>query len=227
MSDVPHEFAGTVPLFPLPDCVLFPRVLLPLHIFEPRYRQMTRDALDGDRLIAMALLSSAKPGMQAVPAVHSIVGLGRIETDEKMPDGRYLILLKGLSRARIIVEEDRPDLPYRLAELQIVEDQPGQVPEAEQDLLRHELLLRYRKAFPQVDMNAELLPVLSPETPLGVCCDILAHTLHQDAELTYLLLAENDVGIRARMLLEQLDAHIHSSRRGTIDRDFPPPFSSN
>src|SRR4051794_9383388 len=95
-------FGGTAPLFPLPDLVLFPAVVQPLHIFEPRYRQLMADALAGDRLMALALL---KPGWeedyQKRPPIHPVVCLGRIFKEERLPDGRYNLLLHGLSRARV------------------------------------------------------------------------------------------------------------------------------
>ncbi len=86
----------TVPLFPLPNVVLFPRAVLPLHVFEQRYREMTTDALKGDRLIAMALL---RPGWEqnyySRPAIEPVVCVGQILTHEKLADGKYNFLLQG------------------------------------------------------------------------------------------------------------------------------------
>src|SRR5262249_61215492 len=94
--------AGPARLFPLPTLVLFPHVLQPLHIFEPRYRQMTADALAGDRLIAMALL---RPGWEkdyeGRPPIYSVICVGRIVAEKRLPDGRFNILLRGVSRARV------------------------------------------------------------------------------------------------------------------------------
>src|SRR5688500_19036057 len=104
---LPSSYTGPVALFPLPTLVLFPHTIVPLHIFEPRYRAMVGDALLGDRLIAMALL---KPGWgkdyEGAPPVHEVVGVGRILRDERTGDGRYNILLEGIARARI--EEHLP-----------------------------------------------------------------------------------------------------------------------
>lgn len=92
----------TLPLFPLPAVVLFPNVFLPLHIFEARYRQMVREALDGDRMIGMALL---RPGFEADyegrPAVYDVGCAGVITHAEPLPDGRFNIVLRGLDRFRI------------------------------------------------------------------------------------------------------------------------------
>src|SRR5687768_15383367 len=96
---------SAVPLFPLPGVVLFPRAVLPLHIFEDRYRAMTADALMGDKTIAMALL---KPGWEKSyygrPAIEPVVCVGRILSHEKLADGKYNFLLQGVQRARIIRE---------------------------------------------------------------------------------------------------------------------------
>src|SRR5581483_8559229 len=101
----PEHFSGTARLFPLPNLVLFPHVMQPLHIFEPRYRQMTTDALDGDRLIALALL---RPGWEAdydgKPVIYPVACLGRIVAEQRLEDGRYNILLRGLSRIRVLEE---------------------------------------------------------------------------------------------------------------------------
>jgi Lon protease-like protein len=97
----------TIPLFPLPNVVLFPGVFLPLHIFEPRYRTMTEEALDGDRLIGMVLL---KPGYEAEyegrPPIYPIGCSGLITHAERLADGRFNIVLQGLERFRVREEDD-------------------------------------------------------------------------------------------------------------------------
>ncbi|MBC8116516.1 MAG: LON peptidase substrate-binding domain-containing protein, partial [Candidatus Saccharimonas sp.] len=83
-----EHFSGLAPLFPLPNVVLFPHGLLPLHIFESRYRQMTADALNGEQLIAMSLLQPGweKTPNQLLPPIHSMVGLGQIVAHERLDD---------------------------------------------------------------------------------------------------------------------------------------------
>src|SRR5688572_13308619 len=97
----------TIPIFPLPNVVLFPNVFLPLHIFEPRYRAMTADALSGVRIIGMTLL---QPGYQADyerrPPVYPIGCAGVITHSELLPDGRYNIVLRGIEKFRIDSEDD-------------------------------------------------------------------------------------------------------------------------
>ena len=106
-----------IPVFPLPDVMLFPNVSRPLHIFEPRYRAMVADALEGDGLIGMVTL---EPGYEAEyegrPPIFPIGCAGRITEVEELPDGRYLIVLRGLVKFRVL-DEDR-SLPYRLARVE-------------------------------------------------------------------------------------------------------------
>ncbi len=110
---------ATIPLFPLPDVALLPNITLPLHIFEPRYRSMVADALDGDRLIGIVML---RPGYEAEyegrPPVYSIGGAGWIENAERLPDGRYVIVLRGITRFRIVGEDD--SRPYRMAHVEAI-----------------------------------------------------------------------------------------------------------
>ena len=98
---------ATIPIFPLPNVVLFPNVFLPLHIFEPRYRAMMKDALASDRIIGMVLL---QPGHEAdyegAPPVYDIGCAGLITHVERLNDGRFNIVLRGLERFRIIGEEE-------------------------------------------------------------------------------------------------------------------------
>jgi Lon protease-like protein len=106
-----------LPIFPLPNVVLFPNVFLPLHIFEPRYREMVADALKSDRLIGMALL---RPGWQREyegrPPVYPIGCSGVITHVDRLADGRFNIVLRGVERFRIVEEDDR--LSYRRAQIE-------------------------------------------------------------------------------------------------------------
>ena len=96
----------SLPLFPLPSVVLFPNVFLPLHIFEPRYRQMVADSLAGDRIIGMVLL---RPGYEAdydgAPPVYGTGCSGLITHAERLDDGRYNVILRGLEKFSVHSEE--------------------------------------------------------------------------------------------------------------------------
>jgi Lon protease-like protein len=104
-----------IPLFPLPEVTFFPATVLPLHVFEPRYRQMVADCLAGDGWLAVGML---RPGWekdyQGRPPVHQVAGAGEIIQAESLTDGRYNVLLDGRSRVRILTEEPAGERPYRV-----------------------------------------------------------------------------------------------------------------
>ena len=117
-EDQPNHPTQWMPLFPLPSTVFFPSTDLPLHIFEPRYRQMIDEALEGDGKIGMVLL---KPGWEsnyhAKPEIAQIGCFGTIDRYTQFPDGKYNILLKGISRFQIVKEF--AGKPYRRAEIKL------------------------------------------------------------------------------------------------------------
>jgi len=99
-----------LPIFPLSSVVLFPKVRVPLHIFEPRYRAMTRYALDGDRRIGMVTVLPEHHGdLAGDPPVYAIGCEGSIQHAVRLPDGRYNIVLEGVARIRILEEPPRPE----------------------------------------------------------------------------------------------------------------------
>src|SRR3989454_8955279 len=113
-----------LPIFPLPNTVLFPNVFLALHIFEPRYREMVADAVASDRMIGMVLL---RPGWEhdyeGRPPVYSIGCSGVITHVERLADGRYNIVLRGLERFRILAEDHSRN--YRLATVDMLCEEPA------------------------------------------------------------------------------------------------------
>jgi Lon protease-like protein len=134
-----------IPLFPLPNVVLFPSTLLPLHIFEPRYRAMVADALEGERMIGMVMLRPGwEPHYEAAPPVYPIGCAGFITHAEKLADGRYNIILRGTEKFRIQDERaGRQGIEgYRVARIEsITETISGHSPAVEHARLRLERLL--------------------------------------------------------------------------------------
>ena len=109
------------PLFPLPNVVLFPKTLVPLHIFEERYRAMVKSALGSDAMIAVVLVrEDLPPEPPDKPPVHEIACLGKIETYEELEGGRYNILVAGTRRIRLLREVE--SAPYRRAEVELLND---------------------------------------------------------------------------------------------------------
>src|SRR5262245_47940396 len=112
----------SLPIFPLPNCVLLPGGLLPLHVFEPRYRELTRDSLATHHLMAVARL---RPGYEQTyygrPPVYDRCGVGRIICSEELPDGRFALLLRGVARVEI-ERELQADRTYRCVEARLLDD---------------------------------------------------------------------------------------------------------
>lgn len=116
----PQVFEG-VPVFPLPEYVLFPHTLIPFHIFEPRYRQLVSDVLAGQRLIVVAGLQAGwESDYFASPPVHAVAGLGKVVNEERLEDGRFNIFVHCLHRVRIL--ETTQMSPYRIARVEEIPD---------------------------------------------------------------------------------------------------------
>lgn len=109
-------------LFPLPGVVLLPGTTLPLHIFEPRYRAMVADALEGDRTIGMAMMKPGWERSEGPPPIFPVGGAGKIVDAERLSDGRYDIMLEGEFRYRVI--DESPPAPYRVARVELLSSIP-------------------------------------------------------------------------------------------------------
>lgn len=227
------QFPGVARLFPLPNMVFFPQVVQGLHIFEPRYRQMTADALAGDHLVALvALVDDWERTYDDKPAIAPVACLGRITQHEELPDGRYQLRLRGLARLRL-VEEVPTDKPYRVAR---AEPMPDVVPADLKQLgtLRRKLAAAVLPRFePGGPAHRHLTELFDGEMSLGVLCDMLAYALPLDQELKQALLGEPHVSLRADLLAHALrltDPSAGPFDAGAIagaQRKFPPDFSSN
>ncbi len=221
------EFHGRARLFPLPNLVLFPHVIQPLHIFEPRYRQMTADALDGDRLIALALL---RPGWEAAyhgnPRIYPVACLGKIIAEQRLKDGRYNLLVRGVVRLHIDEEVATPH-PYRSARVRILLDQGVVGPKTGQRLraLVTELLPTWFAS--QAPLVKQFRKLLKGDLPLGSLCDVLSFALPLDVAFKQRLLQELNVERRIRRLLHHLKTHGASLAPAEEPRLFPPAFSEN
>lgn len=122
MSDSPE----VVRLFPLPNVVLFPHVELPLHVFEPRYRDLVRDAMSEDRIIGMALLRGDwRRDYDGRPDLFPLGCAGAIEAFSALPDGRSNLILRGLSRFEILEEIVDDGTAYRRARVRWLRDEQG------------------------------------------------------------------------------------------------------
>lgn len=226
-SQPPEEFTGCVPLFPLPNLVLFPHILQPLHIFEPRYRRMVADALAGERLLAMALL---KPGWEqhepAAPPIYPTVCVGRITAEERLPSGKYNLILQGLFRAAVLDEEDT-GLPYRIGRLRLESDVQSPAPAEREEAQRAALIAGFRDLFSQQVTEREISQIFSTDLSTGVLCDILAYAVKMEPSSAQEILAELSVDRRCELLLRRI-REVSSARDDSTEKPtFPPKFSLN
>ena len=214
------DFSGRVRLFPLPNLVVFPHVMQPLHIFEPRYRAMLEEAIADDGLIGMVLLA---PGWErdydGRPPLRAVGCLCRVATYHKTDEGSYNVLVLGVRRI-VIEQELPPDKTFRVAEVRLCEDDYPDATADERPELQRRLLEAFKRVLPQIPEAAEQLDeLLGNQVPLGMLTDIVAYTLDIDLEFKERLLAETSVDRRAELLLE----HMSHMRKAV----FPPEFSMN
>jgi len=226
--DIPAGFPGQAPLFPLPNVTLFPNVMLPLHVFEPRYRCMAEDVLNGDGFLALGLL---QPGWEQNYeskncAVHETVCLGKVVASERLEDGRYYVITQGLSRARLISELET-DLPYRVGELELIQDVYPQTPVIDRDRRQEELVDWFRRVYPDLGLDAELVGALGSGVDLGELCDVISHALRLAPDDALRLLSQADVDQRSDLVLEMLKLQCRGASAGAAGREFPPGFSLN
>jgi uncharacterized protein len=201
--DVPLESALlALPIFPLPETVLFPGALLPLHVFEPRYRDMTKDVLEGARLMAVVRL---KPGFEPEylerPAVYGVAGVGYVIASEKLDDGRYNIVLRGVGRVRI-AEELPPTRSYRAVRAELLVDTRSRRSASEVLTAHEQLIAMCDRLSRLIDEGGENLRELvrAVPSPAG-CVDVLSAALVTDADERQKLLEMLDPVERLERLL--------------------------
>jgi Lon protease-like protein len=221
------DYQGRARLFPLPNLVLFPYVIQPLHLFEPRYRQLMEDALRDDRLIAMALL---QPGWEEnyhkSPPIYPVVCLGRVHKEERLPDGRWNLLLHGLARARV-ESELMTDRPYRVARVRLLSEEDVASPQTAKDL-RRQLGRRMSRWFAaQAAALVQMEKLLHSDLTLGALCDVFGFALPIGIEMKQQLLEDADVELRARRLIAHLEENVPPEPAKPSPRPFPPDFSTN
>jgi Lon protease-like protein len=192
-----------LPIFPLPDVTFFPHTLLPLHVFEARYRALVMDALARDRRLAVVKL---RPGYEATyagkPAVHPVAGAGEIVSWERLATGRYNILLKGECRVRI--EGERPtDTLYRVVAAQRLDDVP---PAGDVGPLLGRIRGACGRLLRALDRPADLLDTaLADGQPPGAVADRITAAVLPDVTLRQELLEMLDVTKRLDRVSGALD----------------------
>ena len=210
LRDLVARAAGTLKVFPLPGVVVFPGTPTPFHIFEPRYRALVRDALDGDRTLCVATLEQAEGEGEPRerPPVLPIAGAGVIEEDERLPDGRYHILFRCLTRVRL-AEELESAKPYREFRAELLPDRlpPGGPQELERDTqallqLAYDLV----RVLPEESGAPELAQAAARLHAPGRLADLLAAAVIADPILRYRALESLDVPRRMGLVAQELAA---------------------
>ena len=218
------DFPKTIPLFPLPNLVMFPGLRVPLHIFEPRYRQMTEDALGSDRLITIVQIRPpAEWKSPKEPALEEYGCLGRIFKHERLADGRFNFLLLGRKRVRLTREIDSGKL-YRMSEVEIIEDIPSDEPD---HTGRADLIALFRKLF-QGTLDPDLDALFESDLPVGVLADIMTQAIGFSSSVKQTFLSEPRVARRVLELLDLLrEMKPVAGETDDESTSFPPPFSRN
>jgi Lon protease-like protein len=221
-------FNGIARLFPLPNLVLFPNVMQPLHIFEPRYRQMTADALAGDRFIALVLLQAGwEKDYAGTPAVSPVACLGKIIAEQRLDDGRFNILLRG--QCRVHIDQEIPEKkPWRQARVHVLEEVDAPDLQAQRKL-RRQLVRCVPSWLSSYQAVADIRKLLKSELPLSVLGDILTFALPLDTSFKQQMLEELSMERRLRALLRYLqDGEAPAAMAAAkVERTFPPEFSVN
>jgi Lon protease-like protein len=205
------DFREPVALFPLPTVSLLPHALQPLHVFEPRYRQMVEDALGhapaGDfehaAPIAMATFAGDawRTEYSGAPALRPVVCVGRIVQHGRRSDGRHDIMLHGVARARILaMHEPEGGRAYRMAELVPLERMHEERPPMRRvRSMMHELLSRPRLG--RVEAAKHVVGWFArADVPVHAAIEVAGYALVRDAEMRYRLLAEADPYRRAAIV---------------------------
>lgn len=224
------DYSQLIPVFPLPNVVLFPKAVVPLHIFEPRYRSMIADALRGNRLIATALLQDGFEPMYHTreAPIHPIVCVGHVLKSEELCGGRFNLLLRGLERARIIHED--ADKPYRRASLEPVHPVETD-PDTHDQLLTTLRELVNSESLGSVAQSGNWKAIFEcPDLPLSDAADLLAYSLFRTTCEKQRFLSEPCVRKRAChliKLLESIGNHVEHQREIRRRQGWPPPCCDN
>lgn len=223
------DFSGKARLFPLPNLVLFPHVLQPLHVFEPRYRELLEESLTTDRLIAMALLVPGwEKDYEGRPPVFPMACLGRVTTHCRVKGGSYNVLLQGVKRVKL-VRELAPRKGFREAQVELCEDYYPAGQDAAGDALQERLRCALVRALPLLpEARGQAAQLLATDVPMAMLVDMISYMLDIDLNAKQELLCELNVHRRAESLLKHLDKAVSAPLPAADGpADFPPGFSNN
>ena len=167
-----------IAVMPLPNAILFPRVLLPLYIFEPRYKQMLADCLNGERMFAVALLRKGWEKEGHNPTPHPIAGIGVIRTCVARPDGSANVILEGVARVRIT--EYLKLRPYRVARVVPLKSSDDDAGAKREPLLEMVTQLAKARARMGAELPKSVLTALRSVKNADYLSDLVSYTVLDD-----------------------------------------------
>lgn len=224
------RFKGVARLFPLPDLIMFPHVMQPLHVFEPRYRELLSEALNTDGLIAMCMMAPGwEDDYEGRPPLLPYACLGKVVTYQRTDNGEYNILLLGMRRIHID-RELPPTRGFRQAEVTLLDDFCMTTNDEKRPALQAALTKQFQSFLPHSkSADSALQELLATEIPLAVLTDLVSFALPMEFNEKRDLLGECDVDRRAVMLLSALDSEKGNPAPRRTRRRFNnlPPFSAN
>lgn len=207
---------ASLKVFPLYGVAVLPGTPTPLHVFEPRYRALVRDALRGDRILAVPQLLSAEGLRELRPPVRPIAGAGIIEHHVEHEDGRYDIVVRGLARVRL-VEEVGSEAAYRTFRAELAEDRwPRGGPaesQAEMESLR-QLVLELSTRLPPESGAPALAEAVAQLKDPSAAVDLVAAAAVSEPEARQAVLEELDVRRRLDRVIAEVAAVVLLLSRG-------------
>jgi hypothetical protein len=207
---------GALKVFPLPGVVVLPGTPTPFHIFEPRYRALVADALAGDRVLAVATLASEEGATQDRAPVHPIAGIGLIEAEERLSDGRYHVVVRGLARVRLVSELDNGK-PYREFEAELLRDLSPRGGAAALDARRQALeacVLQLVEVLPAESGARRLAELATRTRSPSALADLVAAAVVSEPGQRIAVIEELDVGRRLDLVTGEVASVILMLSRG-------------
>jgi len=202
-EEISHALPAILPVMVLPGVTLFPNALLPLFIFESRYRAMLEEALDSGRILAMTMPRDEEEG-----EVEEIAGAGLVRACVRNADGTSNLILQGVGRVRFIGWEQKK--PYRIARIEPLSSIAGDHEEAtlrDQVTRLHALCARFKEQG--IELPGQFETYLNQITDIGVVTDLVASTLVADPAVRQELLEELEVSKRLGKLLKGLKSQLN------------------
>jgi Lon protease-like protein len=190
-------------IFPLPDGVLFPHTTVRLHVFEPRYRQMVEDTLRDEAPLSVAMIAAnGQNDALGRPYLHDVAGIGIVVAHERLPGGRFNILVRGVGRIQILEELD-VDTPYRRVRAALLDDRVDDARQADV-LLKTIQNCLFNVQTDNPDIVDFLMEAFTTVDTPGAAADILAAVVFGDTLARQSVLSEVDVVVRLDTILARL-----------------------